>query len=159
MCQGALQNSFEIFWKMVLYNQCPAIVMITNLVENLMLKCDKYWPDEGETFTFETLSVTNIKEELNEVFYRRTFVIKRGDREFTTSQFQYAVWPDMGIPTSVHEFCFFREQVNLVCSNENESIVVHCSAGIGRTGTYCAIDTELCRVSLALKTRNTKEMK
>ncbi|KAK6631359.1 hypothetical protein RUM44_005885 [Polyplax serrata] len=159
--QGPLQKTAPDFWRMVWEQNCLVIVMTTKVMERGRIKCYQYWePEQGEAvhgnfavrttasdlftdFTVCRLELVNLKtEEVREVYH-----------------FQYTSWPDYGTPHSALAVLDFLERVRQQQANmvnalgdtwaghpRGPPIIVHCSAGIGRTGTFCTIDICLSRL-------------
>ena len=146
--QGPLEETYDSFWRMVWDQKVYVIVMITNLIERGRRKCDMYWPKEG-TITYGQVEVTLIKENVMANYTVRVLRLKHnklkkkkwsGPSERTVEQYHYTAWPDHGTPSdTLPALSFVSKSVN---SNPPDGgpIVVHCSAGVGRTGTYIGID-------------------
>ncbi|EDQ89670.1 uncharacterized protein MONBRDRAFT_8034 [Monosiga brevicollis MX1] len=144
--QGPVPNSFLDFWRMVWEQNACTIVMVTHEVEKGRIKCHRYWPDPTSTPPTQTLSygdvtVTHLRAEAHRHFVVRTFLVRCNSEERTVKQFAYTSWPDHGVPLTTAELLGFRNAVNAGTPNKDVPIVIHCSAGVGRTGTYIAIDT------------------
>jgi len=123
------------------------VVMITNLVERGRSKCHKYWPVEG-TMTHGNIDVTIVKEDIMAHFTIRTLKLKHTDlkenkrvvSDRLVKQYHYTTWPDHGTPSdTLPVLTFVRKSVE-ANPQDGGPIVVHCSAGVGRTGTYIVID-------------------
>ncbi|KAK5869676.1 hypothetical protein PBY51_024378 [Eleginops maclovinus] len=142
--QGPKEETVSDFWRMVWEQQSSIIVMVTRCEEGNRVKCAQYWPSrdrEAEIFeefivklnsedhcpdyTIRHLSITNKRE-------------KNSEREVTHIQFMS--WPDHGVPGEPHLLLKLRRRVNAFKNFFSGPIVVHCSAGVGRTGTYIGID-------------------
>uniref|UniRef100_F6QL68 protein-tyrosine-phosphatase n=1 Tax=Ciona intestinalis TaxID=7719 RepID=F6QL68_CIOIN len=155
-CQGPKKETFNDFWKMVWEQNCATIIMVTRLVENGKPKCDRYWPVEKEIYG--DYDVTLVEEKNRNFFVVRRFEIKhlritiRGDVERSVTQFHYISWPDFGVPSNAAHLLKFRRRV--CCSNPCDTgpVVIHCSAGVGRTGTYILIDAALEQIEKEGKT-------
>eukprot|EP01120_Amphizonella_sp_Union-15-10_P015468 TRINITY_DN7971_c0_g1_i1.p1 TRINITY_DN7971_c0_g1~~TRINITY_DN7971_c0_g1_i1.p1 ORF type:complete len:369 (-),score=30.44 TRINITY_DN7971_c0_g1_i1:6-1112(-) len=152
--QGPLRNTVCDFWRMIWEHNCAIIVMLTNMFENGQEKCTEYWPSkEHLTISFNILNVTLNKTECiaTGLYLRRLTLTKDGFSRCVT-HFQYTVWPDHGLPTEGIDT--FLKLVRLV-NDENHSsnqyprppICVHCSAGIGRTGTFCTVNNVLQHIN------------
>merc|ERR1719334_1449331 len=140
-----------MIWEQKVY----VVVMITNLVERGRRKCDMYWPKEG-TMTYGHIDVTMVKEDIMANYTVRTLKLKHTKlkkkkwiaSERVVEQYHYTAWPDHGTPAdTLPVLAFVRKSV---ASNPADGgpIVVHCSAGVGRTGTYIAIDAMMKQASV-----------
>ncbi|XP_059477251.1 uncharacterized protein LOC132197748 [Neocloeon triangulifer] len=136
--QGPKPNTLVDFWRMVWQEQVSLIVMVANLVETGKTKCEKYWPDERQVVCVEGLQVLSIKEELTPDYIVRTLQIMNKDQNRQVVQMHYTQWPDHGVPMYAQSLASFCEKI-LEIQTETP-IVVHCSAGVGRTGTIILID-------------------
>ncbi|KAG7198497.1 hypothetical protein KM043_005870 [Ampulex compressa] len=151
--QGPLPPTFDGFWRMVWEQRVSIIVMITNLVERGRRKCDMYWPKEGsETYGF--IQVTLLREDIMATYTIRTLQVrhlkqikkkKNGTNvgERIVWQYHYTGWPDHGVPEHPLPVLSFIRKSSNANPPEAGPIVVHCSAGVGRTGTYIVIDAML----------------
>ncbi|XP_025108277.1 receptor-type tyrosine-protein phosphatase kappa-like [Pomacea canaliculata] len=106
---------------------------------NTQEKCEEYWPPVGTTKTYGHVTVTALKTDTRADFIVRTFVLetKKGGDQRTVSQYHYLVWPDHGVPSTYSLVSFWRY---VKARAQGDIPVVHCSAGVGRTGTYIALD-------------------
>ncbi|KAJ8016426.1 hypothetical protein DPEC_G00007090 [Dallia pectoralis] len=143
--QGCLQNTVVDFWKMVYQENTHVIVMTTKEMERGRNKCVRYWPDLNITKDFGKVSVKNMEEHPAQDYILRELEVKRLDRREPVRyiwHYQYLSWPDHGVPNEPGGVLSFLEQVNRTQSAipDTGPIVVHCSAGIGRTGTIIVID-------------------
>ena len=144
--QGCLPITINDFWKMVWQERSLVIVMITNEVERGRNKCARYWPGPEEPGIYGNIQVTSLEETLNPNYILRHFLVSHEgvDENRDIFQFHFKAWPDHGVPQDPGVVLGFMEDVNMKCK-ELEKLnpgptVVHCSAGIGRTGTYIIID-------------------
>ncbi|XP_064386192.1 receptor-type tyrosine-protein phosphatase F-like [Halichondria panicea] len=150
--QGPIPSTFPDFWRMVWEMDSPTIVMVTNLKEEDKVKCHQYWPSYGTT-TYGNIQVT-LKEVENLAEYSiRTFTVtplagqsraQMPVRE--VRQFHFLVWPDHGVPVYATALLTFRKRVLRYHPAKRGPMVVHCSAGVGRTGTFITIDVCLNQV-------------
>ncbi|XP_063779574.1 receptor-type tyrosine-protein phosphatase mu isoform X12 [Pseudophryne corroboree] len=141
--QGPMQETAYDFWRMVWHENTASIVMVTNLVEVGRVKCCKYWPDDTEIY--KDIKVTLIETELLAEYVIRTFAVeKRGVHEIREiRQFHFTGWPDHGVPYHATGLLGFVRQVKSKSPSNAGPLVVHCSAGAGRTGCFIVIDIML----------------
>ncbi|CAG5132393.1 unnamed protein product [Candidula unifasciata] len=153
--QGPLPNTFVDFWRMVWYNQTCVIVMTTRTVERSRIKCGQYWP--GDKYTsrkFEELVVSNedIIQHTDFIETQLTLRNSRTGESHPVIHLQFIGWPDHGVPQAPPFLTFLarvRHVQKALTKKMGSSwsghplgppVVVHCSAGIGRTGTFIAVD-------------------
>nr|XP_033471580.1 receptor-type tyrosine-protein phosphatase-like N isoform X1 [Epinephelus lanceolatus] len=151
--QGPLSHTISDFWQMVWENGCTVIVMMSALVEDGEKQCDRYWPDEGSSL-YHIYEVNLVSEHIwcND-FLVRSFYLKNVQTQETRTltQFHFLSWPAQGIPTSTRPLLDFRRKVNKCYRGRSCPIIVHCSDGTGRTGTYILIDMVLNRMAKGVK--------
>uniref|UniRef100_A0AAY4EZU5 Protein tyrosine phosphatase receptor type Nb n=1 Tax=Denticeps clupeoides TaxID=299321 RepID=A0AAY4EZU5_9TELE len=151
--QGPLSHTISDFWQMVWENGCTVIVMMTALVEDGEKQCDRYWPDEGSSL-YHIYEVNLVSEHIwcND-FLVRSFYLKNVQTQETRTltQFHFLSWPAQGIPNSTRPLLDFRRKVNKCYRGRSCPIIVHCSDGTGRTGTYILIDMVLNRMAKGVK--------
>ncbi|XP_031415993.1 receptor-type tyrosine-protein phosphatase S-like isoform X3 [Clupea harengus] len=145
--QGALLESFGDFWRMVWEQRAASVVMMTRLEEKSRIKCDQYWPSRG-TDTYGMIQVTLLDTMELATFCVRTFSLhKNGTNERReVRQFQFTAWPDHGVPEYPTPFLAFLRRVKSCNPPDAGPVVVHCSAGVGRTGCFIVIDAMLERI-------------
>ncbi|XP_059480818.1 receptor-type tyrosine-protein phosphatase eta-like isoform X2 [Neocloeon triangulifer] len=142
-CQGPLADTAEDFWRMVFEKDVCVIVMVTNLEEKGKIKCHKYFPDLRETIRYERVAVKCILQADFPVYTRRTFLVQETDGIIlkTVIQLHFKEWPDFGCPETTDLLLSFCRTVReLANANLDGLVLVHCSAGVGRTGTLIALD-------------------
>ncbi|XP_023651152.1 receptor-type tyrosine-protein phosphatase T isoform X14 [Paramormyrops kingsleyae] len=141
--QGPMQETVRDFWRMIWQENSVSIVMVTNLVEVGRVKCVRYWPDETEVYG--DIKVTLIETEPLAEYVIRTFTVqKKGHHEIREiRQFHFTSWPDHGVPCYATGLLGFVRQVKFLNPPDAGPIVVHCSAGAGRTGCFIAVDIML----------------
>ncbi|XP_032891199.1 receptor-type tyrosine-protein phosphatase alpha isoform X5 [Amblyraja radiata] len=146
--QGPLQHTLEDFWRMIWEWKSCSIVMLTELEERGQEKCAQYWPSEGSV-SYGDISIEIKKEEESESYTVRELLVTntRENKIRQIRQFHFHGWPEVGIPADG------KGMINLIAAVQkqqqqsgNHPITVHCSAGAGRTGTFCALSTVLERV-------------
>ncbi|CAB1455403.1 unnamed protein product [Pleuronectes platessa] len=143
--QGCLQNTVNDFWKMVYQENTHVIVMTTKEVERGRNKCVRYWPDLHASKEFGKVLVRNMDEQSAQDYILRKLEVTRLDRKEPLRyiwHYQYLSWPDHGVPNEPGGVLWFLEEANRTQSTipDTGPIVVHCSAGIGRTGTIIVVD-------------------
>ncbi|XP_035385750.1 receptor-type tyrosine-protein phosphatase delta isoform X44 [Electrophorus electricus] len=145
--QGALPETFGDFWRMVWEQRSANIVMMTKLEERSRVKCDQYWPTRG-TETYGLIQVTLLDTVELATYCVRTFALyKNGSSEKKeVRQFQFTAWPDHGVPEHPTPFLAFLRRVKACNPPDAGPMVVHCSAGVGRTGCFIVIDAMLERI-------------
>ncbi|XP_061093443.1 protein tyrosine phosphatase receptor type Ma isoform X12 [Conger conger] len=141
--QGPMQETVYDFWRMIWQENTATIVMVTNLVEVGRVKCCKYWPDDTEIY--RDMKVTLIETQLLSEYVIRTFAVeKRGAHEIREiRQFHFTGWPDHGVPYHATGLLGFVRRVKSKSPANAGPMVVHCSAGAGRTGCFIVIDIML----------------
>ncbi|XP_031603532.1 receptor-type tyrosine-protein phosphatase alpha [Oreochromis aureus] len=146
--QGPLQHTIEDFWRMIWEWRSCSIVMLTELEERGQEKCAQYWPSDSAV-THGDITIELKREEENESYTVRDLLVTntRENKTRVVRQFHFHGWPEVGIPTDG------KGMINLIAAVQrqqqqsgNHPITVHCSAGAGRTGTFCALSTVLERV-------------
>jgi len=152
LAQGPLPHTCGHFWLMVWEQDSAAVLMLNRVVEKGRKKCDPYFPtgsqNEGDDEIFfddVQIKVTYVNETNMNYFVIRklllTDLLTNSSKEVL--QFHYTTWPDFGVPESPQAFLYFLMSVRNhgVLGDNVGPPVIHCSAGIGRSGTFCLVDT------------------
>ncbi|XP_066512490.1 receptor-type tyrosine-protein phosphatase F isoform X5 [Hoplias malabaricus] len=145
--QGPLPETLSDFWRMVWEQRTSTIIMMTRLEEKSRVKCDQYWPVRG-TETYGMIQVTLLDTVELATYCVRTFALyKNGSSEKReVRQFQFMAWPDHGVPEYPTPILSFLRRVKACNPPDAGPMVVHCSAGVGRTGCLIVIDAMLERM-------------
>ncbi|XP_014114375.1 PREDICTED: receptor-type tyrosine-protein phosphatase V-like isoform X2 [Pseudopodoces humilis] len=142
--QGPLKKTIEDFWRLVWEQNVCNIIMLTVCMENGRVLCDHYWPSESAPVTYGQVCVHLLTQSSSEEWTIREFKLwHEGARaERFVSHLHYTAWPDHGIPESTTSIMTFRElvQEHIQSTKDAGPTLVHCSAGVGRTGTFIALD-------------------
>ncbi|XP_018428776.1 PREDICTED: receptor-type tyrosine-protein phosphatase H-like [Nanorana parkeri] len=142
--QGPLPNTTADFWRMVWEHHVNTIVMLTNCMENGRVKCERYWPLDYTPCTYGDITVTVTSDTILPEWTTRDFSVKHAKQPgvLYIRHFHFTAWPDHGVPDSTSSIIQFRNLVreHMDQRKSNGPTVVHCSAGVGRTGTLIALD-------------------
>ncbi|XP_054164125.1 uncharacterized protein LOC128961850 [Oppia nitens] len=151
--QGPLAHTVTDFWQMVWEQGSVIIVMLSRLMENGVAMCHRYWPEEGSE-VYHNYEVHLVSEHIwSDDYLVRSFYLKnlKTGETRTVTQFHFLSWPENGVPPSAKAILEFRRKVNKSYRGRACPIVVHCSDGTGRTGTYTVIDMVLNRMTKGAK--------
>uniref|UniRef100_A0A8C2T6V1 Receptor-type tyrosine-protein phosphatase alpha n=1 Tax=Coturnix japonica TaxID=93934 RepID=A0A8C2T6V1_COTJA len=146
--QGPKEETVNDFWRMIWEQNTATIVMVTNLKERKECKCAQYWPDQG-CWTYGNIRVSVEDVTVLVDYTVRKFCIQQvGDvtnkkPQRLVTQFHFTSWPDFGVPFTPIGMLKFLKKVKTCNPQYAGAIVVHCSAGVGRTGTFIVIDAML----------------
>ncbi|KAK3606325.1 hypothetical protein CHS0354_041959 [Potamilus streckersoni] len=139
--QGPTTTIVNDFWRMIWQYNIPKIVMVTGLYEHGKQKCYQYWPSKG-SIKFGTIRVEIVDEDVCAEYTCRLLKFTQtasGEQKMVT-QFHFTAWLDRDVPDSPASLLQFLHKVRHTGGHSESPTLVHCSAGIGRTGTYIAID-------------------
>ncbi|XP_029975219.1 tyrosine-protein phosphatase non-receptor type 1 [Salarias fasciatus] len=155
LTQGPLPNTCGHFWEMVWEQRTRGVVMLNRVIEKGSIKCAQYWPHREEKdaiFDDTNFKLTFVSEDVKSYYTVRQLELENLSTGETREilHFHYTTWPDFGVPESPASFLNFLFKVRESgCLNSDQGpVVVHCSAGIGRSGTFCLVDTCLLLMSL-----------
>ncbi|KAJ8391310.1 hypothetical protein AAFF_G00090970 [Aldrovandia affinis] len=155
LTQGPLPNTCGHFWEMVWEQRTRGVVMLNRVIEKGSVKCAQYWPPREErvaTFDDTNFKLTFISEDIKSYYTVRQLELENLSTQETREilHFHYTTWPDFGVPESPASFLNFLFKVRESgCLNSDQGpVVVHCSAGIGRSGTFCLVDSCLLLMSI-----------
>eukprot|EP00731_Ephydatia_muelleri_P029842 Em0021g365a len=138
--QGPLPSTFDDFWRMVWEQNVHTVVMLTELVEKGRTKCHRYWPEPGEPHMYGDINVEPVSEKAKEDWTIRELNVSQEKASRTLHHLQYTSWPDHGVPDTAITALNFVRAVRSYVKQDQGPVVVHCSAGVGRTGTFIALD-------------------
>uniref|UniRef100_A0A131YY91 protein-tyrosine-phosphatase n=1 Tax=Rhipicephalus appendiculatus TaxID=34631 RepID=A0A131YY91_RHIAP len=134
--QGPLAHTVADFWAMVWQERAPAIVMITNLVEDAKVKCEKYLPEGRGVYGPFTVEV--VQTSARDGYTLRELILQKSGEQRRVQHLWYTAWPDHRAPASPTQLLSLALEVEQLQARSPGPIVVHCSAGIGRTGCFVA---------------------
>ena len=140
--QAPRKCTLNDMWRMIWQENISYIVMLTNLKEGDRVKCQRYWPESGTT-TYHNIRVELETSNEYSFFIERQFTISCHNKVRTLTQIQYINWPDHGVPDTAAEVLYLYFKVKTQQTEESGPLLVHCSAGVGRTGTFIALDNLL----------------
>ncbi|CAM5090730.1 unnamed protein product [Eretmochelys imbricata] len=164
LTQGPLPNTCCHFWLMVWQQKTRAVVMLNRIVEKESVKCAQYWPTEEEEvmmFKETGFCVKLVSEDIKSYYTVHLLQLENinSGESRMISHYHYTTWPDFGVPESPASFLNFlfkvRESGSL--SPEHGPAIIHCSAGIGRSGTFSLVDT--CLVLMEKKDPSSVDIK
>lgn len=141
--QGPLSHTVDDFWRMVWAEKSRVICMACNVIEANRYKCSKYWPDVGEEDTFGSFKIQTIEEKfLTSDFSRRVLSVTYKSEKREIINYHFLTWPDHGVPETPETVMQYlqevrREYLGLDLNPRGKApLIIHCSAGCGRTGTF-----------------------
>lgn len=140
--QGPMESTVEDFWRMVWENNTDTIVMATNFTERGIDKCSRYWPAQGSE-GYGNLEVTLVHQTMTDVYSEATLSLRSvtGGEVRTVRHYRLTCWPTQGTPKETKPITRFLREVKM--ADSRGSVVVHCSAGVGRSGVLLALDIGL----------------
>uniref|UniRef100_A0A3Q3M3E3 Tyrosine-protein phosphatase non-receptor type n=1 Tax=Mastacembelus armatus TaxID=205130 RepID=A0A3Q3M3E3_9TELE len=148
LTQGPLRNTCGHFWLMIWEQKTKAVIMLNRVIEKGSEKCAQYWPSAEEremAFRDTRFSITLLSEDTKSYYTTRVLELQNintGEKR-EIYHFHYTTWPDFGVPESPASFLnfLFKVRESGALGVDHGPAVVHCSAGIGRSGTFSLVDT------------------
>ncbi|CAH1184607.1 unnamed protein product [Phyllotreta striolata] len=144
--QGPLHSTRDDFWRMVWESNSRSIVMLTRCVEKGREKCDHYWPYDTMPVYYGDISVQILNESRYPDWNVSEFMVCRGETQRIVRHFHFSTWPDFGVPNPPHTLVRFVRAFREKIPPDQRPIVVHCSAGVGRSGTFICLDRILHQI-------------
>ncbi|CAG4984322.1 unnamed protein product [Parnassius apollo] len=156
--QGCLSNTVDDFWQMIWQEDVRVVAMITNETEGGKKKCERYWPLAGHEERYYNLFVKSISETCYEDYLLRELDVTDDKKQCRTIyQYQFTTWPDHGAPPEPDGVLTFIDDINRRMylnsqdgnAPEQNVLCVHCSAGVGRTGTFIVLDMLIDKIKMS----------
>ncbi|CAH4036144.1 tyrosine-protein phosphatase non-receptor type 11 [Pieris brassicae] len=155
--QGCLSTTIYQFWSMIWQEDVRIIIMTTKEIERGKVKCERYWPELNKTEVIKKYTIYNESESSTQDYTLRRFIVTKKDEsdvKRTIYHFHFTAWPDHGVPSEPGRVLNILLDVNFRLQQimtgpeppEQAVVCVHCSAGIGRTGTFIVIDMILDQI-------------
>ncbi|KAM4748652.1 receptor-type tyrosine-protein phosphatase O isoform 1-T1 [Rhinophrynus dorsalis] len=140
--QGPMPETRNDFWKMVLQQKSQVVVMLTQCNEKRRIKCDHYWPFATDPVTYGDITVEMVSEDERSDWAYRLFRLSYADEVQCVAHYNFTAWPDHGVPgpSAAESILQFVQVVRQKAAKTKGPIIVHCSAGVGRTGTFISLD-------------------
>ncbi|XP_065674543.1 tyrosine-protein phosphatase non-receptor type 22 isoform X4 [Hydra vulgaris] len=139
--QAPMATTVYDFWRMIWTNDVKLVIMACKLIELGKPRCERYWPDDGQECWFNDIKVTlNGSRDYTKTLTLRDLKLQRNGKEKYLTQMHYTDWPDHGAPETTEPIIQLINLARKKHPDDNPPIVVHCSAGCGRTGAIIAID-------------------
>jgi len=144
--QGRREKTVDHFWSMIWQERIECIVMLTQIVESLRPKCAQYWPEtvNDRLELSNGLQVILMAETMEESFIRRQFHLEIDGQRRDVVQWHFREWLDSKAPEKSEHLLRFISRIRQ--TQPSSPILVHCSAGVGRTGVYVALDILLQQI-------------
>ncbi|XP_067415990.1 phosphatidylinositol phosphatase PTPRQ isoform X4 [Emydura macquarii macquarii] len=139
--QGPLPGTVGDFWRMVWETRAKTLVMLTQCFEKGRVRCHQYWPEDNKPVTvFGDIVITKLVEDIHIDWTIRDLKIERHGDCMMVRQCNFTAWPEHGVPETTASLIHFVKLIRASRAHDNTPMVVHCSAGVGRTGVYIALD-------------------
>ncbi|XP_053697410.1 tyrosine-protein phosphatase 10D isoform X2 [Sabethes cyaneus] len=147
--QGPLHSTRDDFWRMCWESNSRAIVMLTRTFEKGREKCDHYWPHDTVPVYYGDIKVTLLNDSHYPDWVITEFMMTRGDTQRIIRHFHFTTWPDFGVPNPPQTLARFVRAFRERVGPDQRPIVVHCSAGVGRSGTFITLDRILQQIQVS----------
>ncbi|KAG5683461.1 hypothetical protein PVAND_012739 [Polypedilum vanderplanki] len=147
--QGPLHSTRDDFWRMCWESNSKAIVMLTRCYEKGREKCDHYWPMDTVPVYYGDIKVTLLNESHYPDWLITEFMMQRGDQQRVMRHFHFSTWPDFGVPNPPQTLARFVRAFRERIGPDTRPLVVHCSAGVGRSGTFICLDRILQQIQVS----------
>ncbi|KAF6035941.1 PTPRM [Bugula neritina] len=142
--QGPMKATVDDFWLMIWQQRPKAVVMVTNVIEDGKQKCEQYWPDDTSTeLRYGDITVSMVSAEEWAEYVVRVLNVEKSGEKRRVRQYHYTAWPDHGVPDTMSPFISFYKKIKTETYRIDGALLVHCSAGVGRTGTFIAMNNLL----------------
>ncbi|XP_047501923.1 receptor-type tyrosine-protein phosphatase H-like [Penaeus chinensis] len=138
--QGPKDETLDDFWRMVWEQKVHTIVMLTNLMEKGKVMCAKYWPAAGaRPLECDIYQIRNLNEVKDSLYVSRILEVTAGQQKRIVKHYHFLAWPDFGTPEREEDLLGFIAAVRRSSAPAAHPVVVHCRAGVGRTGTFIGL--------------------
>ena len=149
--QGPKECTVEDFWRMIVENNVTNIVMLSNIIEGNKKKCEMYFPLDGRhPEQFGNCIIKQVNAETYPGYIVRIFKVTAGKKTMQVKHFHFTAWPDHDVPTVFDELLNYVQKIHKDVMHTKSQILVHCSAGVGRTGTFIALFNILSAIEKSL---------
>ncbi|CAG9838351.1 unnamed protein product [Diabrotica balteata] len=138
--QGPKANTLTDFWMMVWQKNVRDIIMLANIYENGKKKVEKYWPEINEDKHYGDFKVHYVSSSVHANFEERMFTLSHNNEQRKITQLHFTTWPDHGVPLYSQSLVPFLQKILKIPYSPQSPMIVHCSAGVGRTGTIILSD-------------------
>uniref|UniRef100_A0A2K6EQW0 Phosphatidylinositol phosphatase PTPRQ n=1 Tax=Propithecus coquereli TaxID=379532 RepID=A0A2K6EQW0_PROCO len=139
--QGPLPGTVGDFWRMVWETRAKTLVMLTQCFEKGRIRCHQYWPEDNKPVTvFGDIVITKLMEDVQIDWTIRDLKIERHGDYMTVRQCNFTAWPEHGVPENSAPLIHFVKLIRASRAHDTTPMIVHCSAGVGRTGVFIALD-------------------
>ncbi|KAL4659549.1 phosphatidylinositol phosphatase PTPRQ-like isoform X3 [Arapaima gigas] len=139
--QGPLSSTVADFWRMIWETRTRTIAMLTKCIESGRIRCHQYWPEDNKPISvFGDIIITKLTEDVLPDWTKRVLKVERYNNYMLVNHFNFTSWPDHGVPQCSTSLIQFVKAVRTNRDHNSSTVVVHCSAGVGRTGVFISLD-------------------